>query len=168
MRLSGSHLLIISSLALAPAACNRADERRAQQEAAFDVRANATGKEITVTGCLTAAPDRGAFVVTADRDALTSNALYSGSGEVPTYTYELVDPPADLSPHANRQVAVKGYLDDRDDEVDVEVKDKTREAPARVGNDTVTAAVQTKEEIDINVRSLQVISTTPTGRPCGQ
>ena len=35
-----------------------AQTNEAAQEAALDTRAEATGKEVTVTGCLTAAPDR--------------------------------------------------------------------------------------------------------------
>jgi hypothetical protein len=169
MRLTGSFLPIILGLAVTAAACGRAEERRADQNAALDARAQQTGEEVTITGCLTAAPDRGAFVVTADRTALTSGALHSGTGEVPTYTYELIDSSADLSPHVGRQVEVKGHLDrDRDDEVDVEAKDKTREPPARVGDDTVTPAVETKEEIEIKVRRLHVVSATPTGQPCSK
>src|SRR5687768_1692344 len=79
-----------------------------------------SGDHVTVTGCLTGAADRAAFVLTADRSALTSGALYSGSGEVPTYTYELVGG-NDLAAHVGRKVSVKGRLDDdRDDEVDAE------------------------------------------------
>ena len=169
MRLSGSCLPIILGLAVTATACGRANERRAEQTAALETRAQQTGKEVTITGCLSAAPDRGAFVVTADRTALASGALYSGAGEVPTYTYELVDSSADLSPHVGRQVEVKGYLDaDRNDEVDVEEKDKSKEPQARVGNDTVTPAIETKEEIEIMVKRLHVVSTTPTGQPCSQ
>ena len=169
MRLSGSYLPIILGLAVTATACGRADERRAEQSAALATRAQQTGKEVTITGCLTAAPDRGAFVVTADRTALASGALSSGSGEVPTYAYELVDSSADLSPHVGRQVEVKGRLDnDRDDEVDVDTKDKSKEPPARVGNDTVTPAIETKEEIEIKVKRLHVISATATGQPCSQ
>ena len=169
MRLSGFHLPIVLGIAITAVACGRAEQRRADQSAALDSRAQQTGDEVTITGCLTSAPDRGAFVVTADRNALASGALHSGSGEVPTYTYELVDSTADLSPHVGRQVEVKGRLDrDRDDEVDIEAKDKSKESPTRVGNDTVTPAVETKEEIEINVRRLHVLSATPTGQPCSK
>jgi hypothetical protein len=171
MRLSSNAIPVVLSLAAvcAAAACNRAEERRTTQQAALESNAQRTGKEITVTGCLTSAPDRAAFVVTADRNALTSGALYSGSGEVPTYTYELVDSSADLTPHVGRQVEVKGHLDpDRSDEVDVDDKDKSKEAPAKVGGDTVTPAVETKQEIEIKVRRLHVVSATPTGAPCSQ
>jgi hypothetical protein len=169
MRLSGLFIPIVCGVALTATACGRAEERKATQEAALATRAQTTGKEVTVTGCLTSAPDRGAFVVTADRNALASGALQSGSGEVPTYTYELVNASGDLTPHVGRQVEVKGHLDpDRDDEVDVDTKDKTKEPPTRVGGDTVTPAVETRSEIEIQVRRLHVVSTTPTGQPCSK
>ena len=88
---------------------------------------------------------------------------------MPTYTYELVDSTADLSPHVARQVEVKGHLDaDRDDEVDVDARDKTKEPPARVGNDTVTPGRRDEAEIEIKVERLHVVSATPTGQPCWQ
>ena len=169
MRLSGLFIPIMCGVTLTAAACGRAEERKAAQDAALATRAETTGQEVTVTGCLTAAPDRAAFVVTADRTALASGAMHAGSGEVPTYTYELVDSSADLTPHVGRQVEVKGHLDpDRDDEVDVDAKDKSKEPPTRVGGDTVTPAVETKSEIEIQVRRLHVASATPTGQPCSK
>jgi hypothetical protein len=169
MRLSGLFIPLVFGVSLTAVACGRADERKATQEAALATRAATTGKEVTVTGCLTAAQDRAAFVVTADRNALTSGAMNTGSGEIPTYTYELVDSSADLTPHVGRQVEVKGHLDpDRDDEVDVDAKDKTKEPPTRSGGDTVTPAVETKSEIEIQVRRLHVVSATPTGQPCSK
>ena len=169
MRLSGLFIPLIFGVSLTAAACGRAEERKATQEAALATRAETTGQEVTVTGCLTAARDRAAFVVTADPNALASGAMRSSSGEVPTYTYELVDSIADLTPHVGRQVEVKGHLDpDRNDEVDVDARDKNKEPPTRVGGDTVTPAVETKSEIEIQVRRLHVVSTTPTGQPCSK
>ena len=167
MRLLSCSLPIILGVAVVSAGCNRDETRRENQQAALDKAAQMAGKEITVTGCLTAAPDRAAFVLSADRNALTSGAIYSGSGEVPTYTYELVDSSANLSPHVGRQVEVKGHLDpDRDDETDVVEKDKTSEPPRKVGGDTVTPAVETQQDLEIKVRRLRVISATATGQPC--
>jgi hypothetical protein len=168
MRLSGSCLPILLGLAMTATACGRAEDRRAEQSAALESRAQQTGKEVTVTGCLAAAPDRAAFVVTADRNALASGAVHAGSGEIPTYTYELVDSSADLSPHVGRQVEVRGHLDARNDEVDVDARAKTKEPPVKVGDDTVTPAIDTKQEIEIKVRRLHVVSATPTGQPCSR
>jgi hypothetical protein len=137
------------------------------QNSALDVRRDAGGKEITVTGCLTSAADRGAFVVTADRNALTSGALHAGDGETPTYTYELTGNAADFTPHVGRQVEVKGRVDDdRDDDVKVDAEEKIELPKTRSGDDTVQPAIKTDTEMNINVRRLQVDSVTATGRPC--
>lgn len=168
MRATGIIFGLMLTAAAGSAACSRtADQREQQQEAALATRADATGDDVTITGCLTSAPDRGAFAVTADRNALTSGALHSGSGEVPTYTYELVGNAADLSPHVGRQVEVKGRLDDdRDDEVDVETKNKTESPRVQSGDDKVTPAIETNEEMEIKVRRLHVTSVNPTGGTC--
>ena len=114
-----------------------------------------------------AAADRGAFVVTADRDALTSGALHSGSGETPTYTYELTGNTADLASHVGKQVQVRGRLDDdRKDEVKVDKEEETKLPETQSGKDTVTPAIETDTEMNINVRRLQVSSVTETGRAC--
>jgi len=127
-----------------------------------------SGDYVTVTGCLTGATDRAAFVLTADRSALTSGALYSGSGEVPTYTYELVGG-TDLATHVGQKVSIKGRLDkDRDDEVDAEAESKTKLPKTQSGDDKVTPAIETNEEMEIRVRRLRVESISPTGSACGQ
>ena len=168
MRHTGLLVGLIFSLVAGSAACSRAaDEREQQQEAALAAREGTSGEEVTITGCLTGASDRGAFAVTADRNALTSGALYSGSGETPTYTYELVGNAGDLSPHVGRQVQVKGRLDeDRDDEVDVENKTKSEGARVQSGDEKVTPAIETNEEVEIKVRRLHVSSVTATGSAC--
>ena len=168
MRHTGILVGLIFSAAMGSAACSRtADERGAQQEAAIAARDGAAGDEVTVTGCLTSAADRGAFVVTADRNALTSGALHAGDGETPTYTYELTGNTADLSKHVGRQVRVTGRVDeDRDDEVKVDQEEKTELPETRSGNDTVKPAVETDTEMNINVRRLTVSSVAQTGAAC--
>lgn len=126
-----------------------------------DAEGRAQGEEVTITGCLTGAPDRAAFVVTADRSTLASGALHAGSGETPTYTYELVGG-TDLAAHVGQQVQVTGRLADRRDEVDIERDSETKQAPGA----GATPAVETNEEIEIVVRRLNVTSVTPTGNVC--
>jgi hypothetical protein len=122
--------------------------------------------EVTVTGCLTAAPNRDAFVVTASRDALTTSTLSASAGEIATYAYELVGG-ADLSSNVGREVEVKGeLLNDGARDVDMDAKEKSEMPPARVGRDTVSPAVETNAEVELKVRRLQVASLTPTGAPC--
>jgi hypothetical protein len=165
MRHTGVLVGLIFSVAVGSAACTRtADDRNEQQAAARD---GATGAETTVTGCLTSAADRGAFVVTADRNALTSGAMHAGDGETPTYTYELTGNTANLAQHVGRQVQVTGRLDDdRDDEVKVDQEQKTELPKTQSGDEKVTPAIETDTEMSINVRRLSVSSVTETGRAC--
>jgi hypothetical protein len=161
------HGALILTVMIGSAACQRheANDAAVTKDAAVADR-SADGDEITVTGCLTSAPDRSAYAVTASRDALTSGTLQAGTGEVPTYTYALVGG-TDLQAHVGRQVEVRGRVDDDgSDEVDVDTKDKVELPQARVGGDTVTPAIETKEEVELEVRRLHVTSVTPTGRSC--
>ena len=167
MRALGISSLVILTMAVGSAACSREGKEAAQHPAAT-ADAAGSGDEITVTGCLTGAPDRTAFVVTPQADALTTSTLRSGQGEVPTYTYELVGKPGtgDLQAYVGRQVEVKGRLDSTKDSAHVETKDKV-EVPQTSGrDDKVTPAIETKEEVDIKARRLHVTSVTPTGSPC--
>jgi hypothetical protein len=168
MRHTGVFVGLIVSVALGSAACSRtAEERGETQEAALDAR-GAGGDQVTVTGCLTSAADRGAFVVTADRDALTSGALYAGDGETPTYAYELTGNTADLGKHVGQHVEVVGQLDDdRDDEVKVDQEEEVKLPERQSGDEKVTPAIETETEMEINVRRLNVASVTQTGRACG-
>lgn len=168
MRHTGVFVGLIFSVALGSAACSRtAEERGEAQEAALEARAGGTGDETTVTGCLTSAADRGAFVVTANRNALTSGAMHAGDGETPTYTYELTGNTADLAQHVGREVEVTGRLDDdRDDEVDIDREEKTELPEVQSGDETVKPAIETETEMNINVRRLSVSSISQTGAAC--
>lgn len=168
MRHTGVFVGLIFSVALGAGACSRtAEERGEMQEAALAARDGAAGEEMTVTGCLTSAADRGAFVVTADRTALTSGALHSRDGETPTYTYELTGNAGDLAQHVGRQVQVTGRLDDdRDDEVKVDRQEETKLPETQSGDEKVTPAIETETEMRINVRRMNVSSVTATGQPC--
>ena len=164
---TGLFLGLILTTALGAAACSRtAEERDEQQEAALQAHPGQVGEDITINGCLTSAPDRGAFVVTAARDALTSGALHAGDGETPTYTYELTGNTNNLSQHVGRQVEVTGQLADRSDEVKVDQEDETELPERQSGDEKVTPAIETDTEMNINVRRLEVKSVTPTGSPC--
>jgi hypothetical protein len=168
MRQTGLFIGLIFSVALGSAACSRtADERGEKQEAALAARDGAAGENVTITGCLSGAPDRNAFVVTADRNALTSGGLHAGSGETPTYTYELTGNVGDLSSQVGRQVEVTGRLDEsRKDKAEVDDEDKTKLPEVQSGKDKVTPAIETDTEMKINVRRLHVSSVTQTGRSC--
>lgn len=165
MHRTGLMFGIIFSVAIG-SACSRSDER-ANDQNAEGAGQRASGDEVTITGCLSAAADRGAFVVTADRNALASGALYSGSGGTPTYTYELTGSTDDLAAHVGRQVEVKGRLDDdRKDDVQVSKEEKTDLPEVQSGDRTVEPTITTETELDINIRRLQVASVTSTGQGC--
>jgi hypothetical protein len=168
MRHTGLFVGLIFTVAVGSAACSRtAEERNDAQQAALAARDGASGDDVTVTGCLTAAADKGAYVVTADRNALASGALHAGSGETPTYTYELTGNTGDLAAHVGQQVQVVGRLDeDRDDEVKVDEEEETKLPETQSGDDKVTPAIETDTELNINVRRLHVASVTQTGRSC--
>jgi hypothetical protein len=167
-RIVPSLALIVSVVLVAPACSKKtADERAEQQQAALAARDGAAGEEVTITGCLTASPDRDAFVVTADRNALVSGALYSGTGETPTYTYELTGNVSELPAHVGRQVEVTGLVDKkRDDEVKVDDERETKLPEVQSGKDKVTPAIETDAEMEINVRRLSVSAVKATGRSC--
>jgi hypothetical protein len=173
MHRTGLFLGIIFSVAIGSASCSRADEAAHDSAAAaLDTTTGetvepATGAEVTVTGCLTAAPDRAAFVVTADRSPLASGALYSRAGGTPTYTYELMGSTGDLTAHVGRQVEVTGRLDDdRKDGVTAGDEEKTELPKVQSGDRTVEPTVETETQLAINVRRLQVTNVSPTGQPC--
>jgi hypothetical protein len=168
---TGLFLGIVMMVALAASCARSADEaegttvaRDSATGAAVDA---ATGEEITVTGCLTAAPDRAAFVVTAARDALTSDAMYAASGGTPTNTYELIGNTGDLNSQLGRQVEETGRLDyERKADVDVDKEEKTELPEVQSGDRKVEPIIKTETEIDINVRRLQVAQVTATGLAC--
>jgi hypothetical protein len=175
MHRMGLVLGITLSVALASGCSRAADEddtattAAARDSATGDAVNAATGEEVTVKGCLTAAADRAAFVVTADRDALTSGAIYAGAGGTPTYTYELMGNTGDLTSHVGRQVEVTGRLDaDREDDVNVDKEEKTELPEVQSGDRKVEPTIKTETEMDINVRRLQVARVAPTGQPCQQ
>src|SRR5918993_1797415 len=113
----------------------------------------ARGPEVSVTGCLTANIDGRSYALTpSDTSATASERTLQMPGR-DTVTYELVGNSEEFRPHANSVVTVRGREDAsarRDSEV--ERKDEAEQRPAAGAKDTPT--VETKEEVDINVRRL--------------
>jgi hypothetical protein len=171
MHRTGLILGIVLTVAVGSACSRTPDDATvvARDSATGDAVDAATGEEVTVKGCLTAAADRAAFVVTADRDALTSDAIFAGAGGTPTYTYELMGNTADLSPHVGRTVEVTGRLDDdRKDDVDVDKEEKTEMPEVQSGDRKVEPTISTETKMDINIRRLQVAKVAATGEACQQ
>jgi hypothetical protein len=168
MRRIGLLLGLIFSVGFVLSGCNRtAEERSDQQRAALEEKGQLPGDQIKITGCLTAAEDRNAFVVTPDQDVLATSTLTATQGEAATYAYELAGDTSKLPAHVGQQVEVTGRLDDsRKDDVDADEKSEVKLPAVQSGKDTVRPAIETESEVEIKVRRLYVASVTATGKPC--
>jgi hypothetical protein len=135
------------NIAIAGAGCSsaRGDERAA------DANANGSGDEVTIAGCLS--EQDGRFALTAAPDAAVSTAARAMDDERDTHSYVLMGGD-NLQAHLGKRVEVIGTISGKTQ--DVEQKDSTKTAanPAASGGDTPT--VKTKEEIDLEVRQLNV------------
>jgi hypothetical protein len=124
----------------------------------------ALGPEISVSGCLTANLEGGSYALTPS-DSTRSSA--DRSVQMPgreTVTYELVGDAEDFRRHANTVVTARGREDAavrRDAEVERE--DESAQS-AKSGSGTPT--VETKEEVEVNVRRLHVTSVVASGTAC--
>jgi hypothetical protein len=136
------------NFAVAGAGCSsaRGNERDA------DKNANGSGNTVTIAGCLSAGAD-GRFALTAAPDAAVSTTARAMDNERNTYSYVLTGGD-NLQSHLGRRVEVVGTVSGGT--IDMQHKDtkKTESTPAAGGNDTPT--VKTKEEIDLEVRQLNV------------
>ena len=166
--------ITISTAALLGAGCRDSDDDINNRPAAENAAATpattpdsteARGPEMAVTGCLTANPDGRGFALTPSD---TANTPAERTMQMPgrqTVTYELVGNSADLTPHANTVVTVRGREDaSARREADVERKDEAEQQPAPGVKDTPT--VETKEEVDVNVRRLHADTVVPSGDAC--
>lgn len=163
----------ITAAMLVGAGCGRSDEAANEQHPAAEATApatvpdteNARGPELSVTGCLTANLDGRGYALTPSD---TANTPAERSMQMPgreTVTYELVGTAADLSPHANMVVTVRGREDaSARREAELERKDEAEQQPAAGVKDTPT--VETKEEVEVNVRRLHVESVVASGNTC--
>ena len=135
------------NLAIA-AACSsaRGDEARG------DESASGSGDTVTIAGCLTGTSD-GRFALTAAPDAAVSTAARAMDNERDTNSYVLVGGD-NLQAHIGKRVEVVGTLSGKKQEMEQESSKKTEAAPSTAGGDTPT--VKTTEDIDVNVRQLNV------------
>jgi hypothetical protein len=146
-------------MAITGAACSRgADEARDPSQ-----RSSSDGDSVTVAGCLTANPN-GNMVLTADADEAVGTAARAGSGTRETYTYQLVGG-QNLQQHVGKRVQITGTLKDSDEEVELESKNRT-ESPSSVPRSDEKARVDSKEEIDVQIRQLQVTTVRPLAATC--
>lgn len=161
---SCSNLLTLGVLAtsLVAVGCGRSDEADAGPAPAAS-SASATGPEATVTGCLTASLDGRSYALSpADSSALPAGQPIPGGT---TISYELVGNLEDFRRHANQEVTARGRTElSATREAEVARTDEATQAPAPGVGDTPT--VETKEEVQVEVRRLHVDSVVATGTPC--
>jgi hypothetical protein len=127
--------------------------------------ANVAGPEVSITGCLTANLDGGSYALTPSDTANTASERTMQMPGRETLTYELVGNAEDFRRHANTVVTVRGREDaSARRESDVERKDESEQRPAPGADDTPT--VETKEEVEVNVRRLHASSIVASGDTC--
>lgn len=153
--------------------CGRSDESAASHGAGEAGGADASqapampenGQDLTVTGCLTANIDGRSYALTPSDSPNTPTGAGMAMPGRSTITYELVGNAEDFRPHANTVVTARG----RDDasamrSAGVEREDEGQARGGQVGEGTPT--VETKEEVDVNVRRLHVTNVVATGQAC--
>jgi hypothetical protein len=146
-------------LSLAAGACAR-DRTGEQQQAAAD----SPRKQIEVTGCVTANADTNQFVLTANQTALTALTNRAAAGEAESFHYQLLGG-SDLQQYVGKEVVVKGSVEGKGDDVNIETKEPTGAVPKSRGEE-VTPAVESTHEIEMQVERLNVASIAPTGSAC--
>jgi hypothetical protein len=150
------------------AACagDRRDNQVANDAASAPETKSASRDQVSVTGCLTANAQTNQYVLTANSTALTSLTNRAGAGEAETFHYQLVGG-TDLPSYIGKEVVVTGSVEGDGKDVNMKEKDKSTEPPTTTPRgDTVTPAIETKQEIEIQVERLNVATIKPTGAAC--
>ena len=147
------------TLAIFGAACSSA---RGSEEPK-DTSASGSGDTVTIAGCLSGSAD-GRFALTAAPDPAASAAARSVMGdERETHSYILVGGD-NLQQHLGRRVEVVGTITGREREIEHDAKKKT-EVPNATGGDE-KPTVKTTEEVEVEVRTLQVKEVRPVAGEC--
>jgi hypothetical protein len=138
------------TFAVAGAGCSSA---RGDERAGGD-SASSSGDTVTVEGCLSSGAD-GRFALTAAPGAAVTAAARATNfdNDRDTNSYVLIGGD-NLQAHLGKRVEVVGTLSGRTQDVEQKDTKKTESAPAASGGDTPT--VKTQEEIDLQVRQLNV------------
>ncbi len=127
-----------------------------------DDRASSSGDTVTITGCLSTGAD-GRFALTAAPDAAVATAARAMDNERDTHSYVLIGGD-NLQAHLGKRVEVVGSLSGKAQDMERESTNKTESAPAAGGSDTPT--VKTKEDIDLQVRQLNVREVRDVAPTC--
>ena len=143
-------LIWVAALNFAVAGVGCSSARGNERDA--DKNANGSGDTVTVAGCLSSGQD-GRFALTAAPDAAVSTTARAMDDERNTYSYVLIGGD-NLQAHLGKRVEVIGTVSGGTQDMEQKDTKKTEAAPAASGGDTPT--VKTKEEIDLEVRQLNV------------
>jgi hypothetical protein len=152
------------SIALAGAACS--SDRSNDRNAATGTDTSRAGgrDQMTVAGCLSGGPD-GRLVLTATPDPGVSTAARPGMGERDTHAYVLVGG-NNLQQHIGKRVEVIGSLVGRQEELERQSKSQTQSPAATGTSGRDTPTVQTKEQVDLEVRQLNVSTVRELASTC--
>jgi hypothetical protein len=141
-------------LALAASACS---SDRPQGDAAAPAAANrpsGPSDAVTVAGCLSGGPD-GHYVLTAAPDKGVTTAARPGMGERDTFSYVLVGG-SNLQQFVGTRVEVSGTLAGRRQELESEARTEGPARPTGTSGAADQPRVETKAEVDVEVRQLTV------------
>ena len=144
------------NVAIAGAACSSA---RGNENGDGD-RASGSGDAVTISGCLTG--QDGNFVLTAAPDAAGAVAARAVADERETHSYVLVGG-TNLQEQVGKRVEVVGTVEGSQRGIDHDSK-KTTTAAAPASGETPT--VSTKEEVEVEVRRLNVREVRPAAGTC--
>ena len=124
---------------------------------------NIRGEEtVTIAGCLSA-DEAGRFALTAAPDAAVATTARAMDNERDTHSYVLVGGD-NLPAHLGKRVEVVGTLSGKTKDFEREATTKTEAPPAASGGETPT--VKTTEDIDMQVRQLNVRTVREVAPTC--
>ncbi len=151
------------SLVIASAACSNSSGA-GRDSAATPAESTRTSRgTFTVEGCLSAGTD-GRMVLTAAPDAAGATAARIGMGtDRETHSYVLLGG-ENLQAHLGKRVQIAGTLVGDTQDLEQTEKAKSESAPASAGGETPT--VKTKEEIDVEIRQLNVANVRELAPTC--
>jgi hypothetical protein len=115
------------------------------------------------TSLLSNDPQSNRFVLTAHSNQLSALANRAAAGEAETYHYVLVGG-NDLQSLLGKEVKVSGDVVGKGKDVDVKRTEAAKDTEKATSD--AKPAVQTTEEIELQVEQLKVSSVTATGALC--
>jgi hypothetical protein len=130
-------------------------------EAEATERTSGSGDTVTIAGCLTSGQD-GRFALTAAPGAAVTAAARAMDDERDTNSYVLIGGD-NLQAHLGKRVEVTGTLSGKTHDMEQKTTKETGSTPA-TGGDTPT--VKTKEEVDLEVRQLNVREVRDVAPTC--